>query len=161
MEKEYNLKEIFDIAIQIEVNGAKFYRDLAEKQTIPAVKKFLLDLAEQEGQHENIFIRLQRKFVDDGNESELLGDDFAKMYMQAEAANYIFKSAQSDVINENMLLGDILELAMNKERDSILFFMGLKFAMKQPADKEIIDHLINEEQLHLATLAQFRAEYGN
>ncbi len=159
MNKQYNLAEIFDIAIQIEINGAEFYRAVAEKQSIPAVKAFLLDLADQEAGHEQLFRKMQNRFADN-IDVDAMNDEFAMLYMQAEATNYVFKSTNSPVATADMILSDVLELAMNKERDSILFFMGLKFLMKAPADKKTIDKLIEEEQFHLATLAQFSKEYG-
>ena len=159
MNKQYNLAEIFDIAIQIEINGAEFYREVAAKQSIPAVKAFLLDLADQEAGHEQLFRKMQNRFADN-IDIDAMNDEFAMLYMQVEATNYVFKSANSPVATADMILSDVLELAMNKERDSILFFMGLKFLMKAPADKKTIDKLIEEEQFHLATLAQFSKEYG-
>lgn len=159
MNKAYNLAEIFDIAIMIEINGAEFYREVAAKQPIPAVKEFLLDLANQEAGHEKLFRKMQARFADQTN-VDALNDEFAMLYMQSEATNYVFKSTNSSDSVSDMLLCDVLELAMNKERDSILFFMGLKFLMKADNDKEIINKLIEEEQFHLATLAQFSKEYS-
>jgi rubrerythrin len=159
MKKQYNLAEIFDIAIQIEINGAKFYRDVADKQTIPAVRSLLLDLADQEGGHEKLFRKMKDRFANKDNVAAL-NDEFAMLYMQSEASNYVFKSLSVPEVTSTMLLRDAIELAMNRERDSILFFMGLKFLMKKTADKEVMNKLIEEEQFHLATLAQFSKEYG-
>jgi rubrerythrin len=159
MDKQYNLAEIFDIAIQIEINGAGFYREVAAKQSIPAVKAFLLDLADQENGHEQLFRKMQNRFADN-NDVDALNDEFAMLYMQTEASNYVFKSENMPVTTADMLLRDVLELAMERERDSILFFMGLKFLMRKSADKKVINKLIEEEQFHLATLAQFSKEYG-
>jgi len=159
MDKQYNLAEIFDIAIMIEINGAAFYREVAAQQSIPAVKAFLLDLADQEEGHEQLFRKMQNRFTDN-IDADALNDEFAMLYMQVEATNYVFKAANTPTAVADMLLCDVLELAMNKERDSILFFMGLKFLMKIAEDKNIMDKLIEEEQFHLATLAQFAKEYG-
>ncbi len=159
MDKQYNLAEIFDIAIQIEINGAGFYRAVAAKQSIPAVKAFLLDLADQEDGHEQLFRKMQNRFADN-SDVDALNDEFAMLYMQTEASNYVFKSENMPTTVADMLLRDVLKLAMERERDSILFFMGLKFLMRKSADKEVINNLIEEEQFHLATLAQFSKEYG-
>ncbi|MCF6176897.1 MAG: ferritin family protein [Victivallaceae bacterium] len=159
MDKQYNLAEIFDIAIQIEINGAGFYREVAAKQSIPAVKAFLLDLADQEDGHEQLFRKMQNRFADN-SDVDALNDEFAMLYMQTEASNYVFKSENMPTTVADMLLRDVLKLAMERERDSILFFMGLKFLMRKSADKEVINNLIEEEQFHLATLAQFSKEYG-
>ena len=47
----YNLAEVFEIAEQIEKNGAAFYRRAADICESDMVQKFLLLLADQEEEH--------------------------------------------------------------------------------------------------------------
>jgi len=49
---DFNADEIFEMAEQIERNGASFYRKSAESIDDPAEKKLLLDLAAMEDEHE-------------------------------------------------------------------------------------------------------------
>ena len=48
MSNEFNIYEIFEMAEQIERNGALFYRKSAESVTDPDGKKLLMELAEME-----------------------------------------------------------------------------------------------------------------
>ena len=50
-----NAFEVFEIAEQIERNGAKFYRKAAEQFNDPAIRKIFLELADWETRHEQIF----------------------------------------------------------------------------------------------------------
>ncbi|MBA7695461.1 hypothetical protein ES703_104089 [subsurface metagenome] len=51
----FNANEIFEMAEEIERNGAKFYRQAAEKAADKETKQMLLDMADMEGGHLKIF----------------------------------------------------------------------------------------------------------
>ena len=61
MGNEFNANDIFEIAKQIEINGAKFYREAANRVDEDAHKQFLLGLAEMEDSHEQTFIDMQKE----------------------------------------------------------------------------------------------------
>ena len=56
---DFNADEVFEIAEQIERNGAKFYRSIAEKINDTNKKQLLANLAKMEDEHEQIFNRLR------------------------------------------------------------------------------------------------------
>ena len=56
----FNADEIFEMAIYVERNGAKFYRKAAEQTESPDVKKMLLELAAMEDGHEIIFAEMRK-----------------------------------------------------------------------------------------------------
>jgi len=53
------------IAVQLELNGIKHYREQAAKAKLPEVKKFFEDLAEWETSHYNALLRQQESLQDD------------------------------------------------------------------------------------------------
>ena len=57
---DFNADEIFEMAEQIERNGASFYRKAAESIDDPAGKKLLLDFAAMEDEHEKTFAALRK-----------------------------------------------------------------------------------------------------
>ena len=65
MSIDFNADEVFEIAEQIERNGAKFYRTAAENIDKPENKKFLLDLAEMEDEHEQTFKQMRSELTRD------------------------------------------------------------------------------------------------
>ncbi|MCK4816396.1 rubrerythrin, partial [bacterium] len=61
---EFNADEIFEIAEQIERNGAMFYRQMAENISDVLIRNLLLDLATMEDEHEKVFISMRADLSD-------------------------------------------------------------------------------------------------
>jgi rubrerythrin len=55
MSYDFNADEVFEMAEQLERNGAKFYRDAAEGDVDQSNKQMLLDLSAMEEDHEKTF----------------------------------------------------------------------------------------------------------
>jgi rubrerythrin len=55
MSYDFNADEIFEMAEQMERNGAKFYRDAAENAADSANKELLTGLSKMEEAHEKLF----------------------------------------------------------------------------------------------------------
>ncbi len=151
----FNADEVFEMAEQIERNGARFYRAAAEK--FPEVSQLLLELAVMEDNHEKTFAAMRTELS--GTEAEPLvfdPDDQAQLYLQAMADEHIF-NIKSDPVNQlgNLDTPDeVLKTALGLERDSIAFYAGLKESVSQRAGKDKIDAIIKEEINHIAILSQ-------
>ncbi|MBL7153969.1 MAG: rubrerythrin, partial [Phycisphaerae bacterium] len=57
MPMPFNADEVFEMAEQIEVNGARFYRAAAKK--FPALDQMLLELAAMEDEHQRTFAAMR------------------------------------------------------------------------------------------------------
>jgi len=57
----YSAFEVFEIAEQVERNGAKLYRAEAELTSDPQARRIFLRLAEWEIRHEKVFARMKRE----------------------------------------------------------------------------------------------------
>jgi rubrerythrin len=151
----FNADEVFEMAEQIERNGAKFYRAAAEK--FPAVGQILLELAAMEDNHEKTFVAMRSELS--GTEAEPIvfdPDNQAQLYLQAMADEHIF-NINSDPINQLDNLGrpeEVLKMAMGLERDSIAFYTGLKESVSRKAGKEKVEAIIREEINHVAILSE-------
>ncbi|MBG0778446.1 MAG: rubrerythrin, partial [Desulfotignum balticum] len=86
MAYDFNVNEVFEMAIQIEANGANFYRKAAELQKEPDNKAFLEKLARMEDKHKVIFESMQKE-VSEGEKQETVFDpaDELSMYLKAMA----------------------------------------------------------------------------
>ena len=155
MSISFNADEVFEMAEQIERNGARFYRAAAEK--FPEVNQLLLELAAMEDKHEKTFAAMRAELS--GTEAEppvFDPDDQAQLYLQAMADEHIF-NLKSDPVNQlgNLDTPDeVLKTAMGLERDSIAFYAGLKESVSRRAGKDKIDAIIREEINHIAILSQ-------
>jgi rubrerythrin len=151
----FNADEVFEMAEQIERNGAKFYRAAAEK--FSEVGQLLLELAAMEDQHENTFAAMRAELS--GTEAEPLvfdPDGEAQMYLRVMADEHIF-NLKSDPVNQlgNLnTLDEVIKFALGIERDSIAFYTGLKESVSQRAGKDKVEAIIREEISHIAILSQ-------
>ena len=155
----FNADEVFEMAEQIERNGAKFYRAAAEK--FPVVGELLLELAAMEDDHEKTFIAMRAELS--GTEAEPIvfdPDNQAQLYLQAMADEHIFniKSDPLKKLNNLETPDEVLKMAMGIERDSIAFYTGLKESVSRKAGKDKVEAIIKEEMNHIAILSEKMAE---
>ena len=151
----FNADEVFEMAEQIERNGAKFYRAAAEK--FPEVSQVLSDLAAMEDEHEKTFAAMRAELS--GTEADppvFDPDGKAQMYLRVMADEHVF-NIKADPIEQ--LAGqetpeDVLKMAIGLEKDSIAFYVGLKEAVSRRAGKDKVEAIIKEEIGHIATLSQ-------
>ena len=157
MEMTFNIDEIFEIAEQIERNGAKFYRAAAETTGDKDQSAKLVNLAEMEDQHERTFAQMRRELVTDARrESVYDADDLAAQVLQAWASRAVFDMTKDPlgVLTAGTSLEEILKIAIGREKDSIVYYEGLKAGVNTEADREKVDFIIREEMSHIAILDQ-------
>ncbi|MFQ5771518.1 MAG: ferritin family protein [bacterium] len=151
----FNADEVFEMAEQIERNGAKFYRAAAEK--FPQVSQVLSDLAAMEDEHEKTFAAMRAELSGIEIKPPVFDPDgMAQMYLRAMADGQVF-NIKADPVEQ--LAGqetpeDVLKMAMGLERDSIAFYVGLKESVSPRAGKDKVEAIIKEEMGHIATLSQ-------
>jgi len=151
MEYSFSPEEILEMAMQIEVNGAAFYRKAAEKVSSQEVHAFLISLAEMEDTHQKTFAAMQDALrKTDSNTLMIDPQGEARLYLKAMADTKIFFQKK----NPGDRLKEILTSAIGAEQDSILFYLGMKEMVYDTADKQRIDDIIREEMGHITLLSQ-------
>jgi rubrerythrin len=149
----FNADEVFEMAEQIEKNGANFYRAAAGK--FSALKQTLLDLAAMEDEHLKTF-RAMRAELTSAEQQPLVfdPDGEAQMYLRVMADGHVFiiKDDPADLLAGRDKAEDVLNLAIGMEKDSIAFYVGLKEGVSRKAGKDKIDAIIREEMSHIAIL---------
>jgi rubrerythrin len=153
MSTEFNIEEVFEIALQIERNGAKFYKKAAKQVTDQSYKFLFLDLVDMELKHEKIFAHLKEKIV---GQPQLLSrlidpNSNAAGYLHAFADGYIFNlnDDPSNFLNDQRSLEEILNYAIGLEKDSIVFYYGLQDLVPSEFGKDKINLIIKEELKHI------------
>jgi rubrerythrin len=151
MSYDFNADDILKMAEQIERNGALFYRESAEKVTDHAVKEFLLGFASMEDEHERTFASIRSQLSQKEKESTVFDP-------QGEAAGYLKALADTRVFFEKEMpldsLEDILKEAITAEKDSIVFYLGMKEMVPETLGRSRIDSIIKEEMSHINTLSK-------
>jgi rubrerythrin len=151
----FNADEIFEMAIYVERNGAKFYRKAAEQTESPDVKKMLLELAVMEDGHEIIFAEMRKDLNEQEKESLTFDPDGqGAKYLQAmvSARAYEGKKDPAEELTGNETPAEIIRIAIQAEKDGVVFYLGMKDLVSNASGKEKVQVIIAEEMGHIKIL---------
>ena len=155
MSFEFNADEILAMAEQIERNGARFYRRAAGMVKDAEVSKLLQDLAAWEDAHQKAFASM-RQILREGERKPTAFDpeDEISLYLHAMADGHVFdvRVNPADRFTGKESAKDILQMAIGQEKDSIVFYLGLKDMVSEIMGKDKIDEIIREEMRHIGVL---------
>lgn len=150
MGTDFNANEVFEMARQIEINGAAFYREAAEAVDSEDHKNFLIELAKMEDDHEKTFENMQKELTA-GEQTLLVFDpeDENAVYLKALADTRVFFKKEKPGSD----MTQILKSAIQTEKDSIVFYLGMKEMVPEKYGKSRINDIIKEEMSHLKLLS--------
>jgi rubrerythrin len=151
MRYDFNADEIFEMAEQMERNGEKFYKSAAATIDDEAHKKLLLELAAMEVDHEKTF-KAMRSDLKAAEKSATVFDPEgeAALYLRALVDTRVFFEKEIDVSS----MEKILKAAIEAEKDSIVFYLGMKNAVPDKFGKDKIEGIIKEEMGHIRLLSR-------
>lgn len=153
----FNADEIFEMAEQIERNGAKFYREAAENCSDAETKKMLVDFAVMEEGHVQTFQQMRSELGEaEKAETTYDPDHEAAMYLKtmAEAHGSEGKVSPTVKLSGDETIEEIIKIALNAEKESVVFYVGLKVLVSEKAGADKVESVIHEELLHIALLNQ-------
>ena len=151
----FNANEIFEMAEEIERNGAKFYRRASANSPDEETKQMLLDMAVMEDEHLKTFQQMREELS--GREKEPMvfdPDNLSVLYLQAmaDARGYEGKIAPAKELTGSETPKEIIEIALNSEKESVVFYFGLKGFVPVKAGRDKVEAIIIEELGHITTL---------
>ena len=150
MSYDFTADDVFEMAEQLEKNGAKFYRTAAESVSDPDEKQMLMDLAVMEDDHEKTFTKM-RSELKAAEKSQTVFDP------EGESVAYLRALADTRVFFEKEIntssLEDILKAAIEAEKDSIVFYLGMKEGVPENHGKSKLENIIKEEMAHVRILS--------
>lgn len=154
MSKKFSADEIFEMAEEIERNGAAFYRKAADNFSKAEQKEMLEELSVWEKNHERDFHSMRQEIL--GDKAKTYDpDEFAAAYLHSIADGYVFdlKQDPKEIITKDSRLDDILSKAIELEKNSIIFYLGMKDMMTGRGDRQKIQSIIHEEMKHITILS--------
>jgi rubrerythrin len=157
----FNAREIFDIGVQIEVNGKAFYEAAAKKVAETATREFFLELAAWEATHIKLFGELRDALPAGAGNAPLFDpNDEAALYLQATADSHVFVKNRDMVALVAGCKGplDIIDIAMTFEKDSVVYYTTMKKVVPKNLGQDKVERLIDEEIKHIGLLSQRRAK---
>lgn len=155
MSFQFNAEEIFEMAMQIERNGARFYRKAAEGAIDSHARQMLLDLALMEDEHEKVFAGLKTELS--GQEKEQMVSDPNNemvLFLKAMADANIFNPDEdpSKQLTGKETIQNVIRVAIKLENNSISFYTGMKNMVPKMLGKDKIDAIMKEEMGHVVML---------
>ncbi len=151
MSYDFNADDVFEMAEKIEKNGAVFYRDAAENVEDEAAKQFLLDLAVMEDEHYETFSAMRKELGAKEKAGTVFDpNDEAGQYLKALADTRVFFKKEIDTTS----MAEILKAAVLAEKDSIVFYLGMKDLVPEKMGAGRIDAIIKEEMSHINLLSR-------
>ena len=147
----FSASEAVSMAVEIEKNGVNFYNTLAAETDDEQSKELFSFLAAEEVKHK-IFFRKMLENLPEVTLSPAEEEEYGN-YLGALAKSRIFTPDLDpmELLNETKNNVAAIDLAIEFEKDSILFFYEL---MEQAIeeDKKVIEELIKEEKSHFSRL---------
>lgn len=153
----FNADEILQMAEQIERNGIYFYGQAAKKAAKTPTAQMFLRLAAMEEEHERIFARMRADLTEQERKTAVADPgNQASAYLRAWADAQVFdvRTNPAQRLTGKEKVEDILQMAIGLEKDSIVFYLGMKDAIPERLGRNKIDEIIREEMRHIATLSR-------
>jgi rubrerythrin len=152
----FNADEIFEMAEEIERNGAKFYRRAAKNAADRSSGAILLKLAEMEDQHEKTFAAMRKELPPrDQAPTAFDPDSEAALYLQSIADGHVFNvnADPSRTLTGRETAAQVLKIAIGLEKDSIVFYLGMQNLVGKMLGRDRIGGIMKEELEHITLLS--------
>lgn len=153
----FNADEIFEMAEEIERTASKLYSEAADHAADEDTKHMFTALASMESRHWDTFAKMREELTDSEKAQNVFDpENEASLYLQAmaDAHGSEGKLSPTQELTGRESMREILEIAINAEKDSIIFYTGIKGFISAKAGKDRITAIIAEEVDHLAQLKQ-------
>ncbi len=150
--ERFSVREAVEQAVQTEKLGYQFYTTMAERfREDGDLNKLFSTLATKEQRHEKTFRELSEIIEDE----EPANWEEAEQYLRAivESEFFLGKNKSLPSMQQVKTVEDAVNFALGFEKETLLYFYGVRDAVKE---KEVIEEIINEERSHIMWLNRFR-----
>jgi rubrerythrin len=148
----FSASEIIDLAIQLEKNGEAVYRGAIEEVSRPELAALLEWIADEEVKHAEWFAQLKLN-IETKNENpfaEEMGRELLNEMLGEK--NFSLKDVDFSSIAE---VDDLMEIFIEFEKDSIIFYEILKPFVEDPVARDYLKKIVDEEKRHIERLKEF------
>jgi rubrerythrin len=150
----FSIAEIIEIAVQIEKNGERVYREAIGQGKNPELDRLLLGMAEEELEHACWFLTLKDDIETSQDRPQTREMDAAMV------DDLIGKQAFSLADVDFSRLKDskeLIDIFIEFENDTILFYEMLKTFLLDQKTVEHLEKIIREERSHIEKLKDLRS----
>jgi rubrerythrin len=144
--------DILDVAIQIERNGEKVFREAVKQVRHPELADLLKWIADQEKAHIQWFIKLKQKIKKPFTDPILQEMGREILQETIEGASFNLKNINFYKIDE---IKELLNLSIEFEKDSAIFYELLLSFVEDRESQDLLEKIIDEEHNHAKLLKEF------
>ncbi|MGA2404776.1 MAG: ferritin family protein [Syntrophobacteraceae bacterium] len=152
----FTASELFDLAVRVEENGERFYRDALGSVKRDALRNLLGWLADQELQHMSAFLEIKERIGDKTKPAPSLSS-LSRQALRSAMGRHVFSLDELQIgsIRDEE---EILRAAIEFEEDAILFFEFIGSFVSDPGALSILEQLRAEELKHKLLLTEKMSE---
>lgn len=149
----FNLRDVLDMAIQIERNGESVYRSALARTKDPELVEMLSWMAEEEARHAVHFTDIRQKLTLEVD--NILMDELGKLMLESIVGNRSFSLEEVDfaIIEE---VNDLLRIMITFEKDTVEFYRLFRNLLADAAEQACLDNIIADEEQHIQKLEECR-----
>ena len=142
------MEDVFEFAMKMEEDGKAYYEDMANKTTVPALKKILNGLADDEARHYKIFKSLKEQHA----------DELAQLETQSTTILSTAKNVFEQLSHENTTPDTKAEVvkvwknAQDVEKKSEDLYREKAEIVEDAKGKEMLHKIADEEHKHWALI---------
>ncbi|MCM8759465.1 MAG: ferritin family protein [Candidatus Omnitrophica bacterium] len=149
--KYLNEDELFKVAMNIEQQGIEFYQSAFECAVIEKAKDIFEFLKKEEKRHYEVFKKMDMEIERIKFRPEELDEEIS-LYLRSLVDSGIFENLLPKTEWKNLTDRQALNIGIQVEKTSILFYSGISEITLEPTSKNALDRIIKEEKSHLVAL---------
>ena len=148
-------KELVNIAVGIERNGAAFYYSLANSAKDLAIRGAYQYLSDKETEHIEVFRSLLAT-MGDYEPPETHTEEY-RSYLEALIDSLVFTDDEAvrELAEKVGSDAEAIQIGLGAEKDSILFYSEM-LEFVRSSDRDVVDRIIQEEKSHLRQLIDLK-----
>lgn len=152
--ESFSVSEVVEQAVRTEHLGYEFYTGMAEKfkEENKELSALFTTLAAKEQVHEQKYRELHEVVGEEIPEGWEDVSEYMRTFVESE---FFLGAGEKALVKMKAVdtMADAVEFALNFEKETLLYFLGLKEAVKQ---KDVVDEIIIEERSHIMWLNKFK-----
>jgi rubrerythrin len=148
----FSVREVLDLAIQLETNGESVYRNAVDKIKNPDLVSLLIWMADEEARHMRWFSEVKKKY--ETNSINPFMEEMGRQVFSGILGDKSFSHREVDFSRVDHL-DDLIGIFIEFEKDTILFYETLIPFIEDNDTLENIEKIIVEENNHIKKLQDF------
>lgn len=149
MDFGFSADDVFEIAVDLEARGERFYLAAASKTTNEDVRKLFIALARDEIKHAARFeVQRSKRRTRLGGEGSAASERWLRDYLRSWSEGEAFDGEDLDAFAATRDVMEVLNKALELEVEVVTFFLHMRQFMPSDEEAAWVDEILREEDHH-------------